>query len=120
MQHDVRKYLTDIAIQINHIDAFLQHSRDFAIYDADLIVQYAVERALGIIGEAANQVRKMEPGIPISSLHQIISLRNILIHAYDGVNNTIIWSIIINHLPTLQIEVNALLSQLDTETKPDK
>ncbi|MBN8826388.1 MULTISPECIES: HepT-like ribonuclease domain-containing protein [unclassified Spirosoma] len=114
MQRDIRKYLMDIAIQINHVDSFLQHARDFASYDTDLIVQYAVERALGIIGEAANQVRKMEPKIAISSLQQIISLRNLLIHAYDGVNNTIIWSVIINHLPTLEVEVNELLNQLDS------
>lgn len=104
MPRDLRKYLTDITIQIDYIDDFLKHSRDFDMYNADLMVQYAIERALSIIGEAANQMRKMKPEVQISSLHQIISLRHILIHAYDGVNSAIIWGIIINHLPTLQEE----------------
>lgn len=112
MQRDVRKYLTDIAIHINYIDDFLKGEPDFTVYTNNLTIQYAVERALGIIGEAANQVRKMHPDISISSLHQIISLRNILIHAYDGVNNAIIWSVVINHLPILKVEVNALLDEL--------
>jgi uncharacterized protein with HEPN domain len=115
MQHDIRKYLTDITIQINHIDIFLKHSRDFALYEHDLMIQYAVERSLGIIGEAANQVRKMQPDIPISSLNQIISLRHILIHAYDGVNNAIVWSVIINHLPLLKVEIDRLILELGTD-----
>ncbi|GAB2517421.1 HepT-like ribonuclease domain-containing protein [Spirosoma aerophilum] len=115
MQRDIRKYLADIEIHINYRDGFLKGKRDFTIYTNDLTVQYAVERALGIIGEAANQVRKMHPDISISSLNEIISLRHILIHAYDGVNNAIIWSILVNHLPTLKKEVDALLIELGTE-----
>ncbi len=112
MPRDTRKYLTDIDIHIDYIDDFLKGNRDFTTYDSELATQYAVERALGIIGEAANQLRKMEPVIAVTSLNQIISLRNILIHAYDGVNNAIVWSVIVNHLPTLKMEVQALLEKL--------
>lgn len=112
MQRDIRKYLTDIDIHIDYIDEFLKGERDFTIYTNNITVQYAVERALGIIGEAANQLRKIQPDIAISSLHQIISLRHILIHAYDGVNNAIIWSVVVNHLPVLKEEISVLMETL--------
>ena len=117
MQRDIRKYLADILIHIDYIDEFLKGSRDFDAYDKDLTTQYAVERAMGIIGEATNQVRKMDAAIAISGLNQIVGLRNMLIHAYDSVNNAIIWSVIINHLPTLKTEVKLILANLDEAEK---
>ena len=115
MQRDIRKYLKDIIIHIEYINDFLRGNRDFSAYEKDLATQYAVERAMGIIGEAANQVRKMNPAIAISSLNQIVGLRNMLIHAYDSVNNAIIWSVIINHLPTLKTEIEIILTELGEE-----
>ncbi|RZK67394.1 MAG: DUF86 domain-containing protein [Pedobacter sp.] len=112
MQRDLRKYLTDIDIHIDYIDEFLKGERDFSIYTNNITIQYAVERALGIIGEAANQLRKIQPDIAISGLHQIISLRNILIHAYDGINNAVIWSVVVNHLPILKVEIRILMEEL--------
>lgn len=115
MQRDIRKYLTDIAIHIDYIEDFLTGISDFNAYEQDRATQYAVERALGIIGEAANHTRRMDPTISISNLNQIIALRNMLIHAYDSINNAIIWTVIVNHLPTLKSETNALLNDLKDE-----
>ncbi|AQG81632.1 DUF86 domain-containing protein [Spirosoma montaniterrae] len=115
MQRDIRKYLTDIAIHIDYIDIFLGGNRDFKIYEKDLATQYAVERALGIIGEAVNQLRKTDATINISGMNHIVGLRNILIHAYDSINNAIVWSVIVNHLPVLKMEVTALLEELESK-----
>ncbi|MDR2886737.1 MAG: DUF86 domain-containing protein [Bacteroidales bacterium] len=39
-----------------------------------------------------------------------LSLRdNYVAHAYDSINDGIIWSIVINHLPPLKAEVERLL-----------
>jgi len=40
----------------------------------------------------------------------MVDLRNKVIHAYDNVNDLVIWGIVINHLPTLEQEVQNLLS----------
>ena len=37
---------------------------------------------------------------------QIISLRNRLIHSYDNVDDSIIWSIVTRHLKPLKEEIN--------------
>jgi uncharacterized protein with HEPN domain len=38
-----------------------------------------------------------------------VDLRNRVIHAYDSINNEIIWGIVINHLPKLKSEIENLL-----------
>ncbi|MCD4795498.1 MAG: DUF86 domain-containing protein [Bacteroidales bacterium] len=49
------------------------------------------------------------PELEIKYSHQIIAGRNRITHAYDAVNNAIIWGIVINHLTDLKIEVEELL-----------
>lgn len=41
---------------------------------------------------------------------KIIGLRNRLIHAYDSIDNTIIWAILKRHVEPLKIEVLTLLA----------
>ena len=73
------------------------------------MLQYVVERALGIIGEAANRVRQQWLDVPISHLKQIINLRNIVVYAYDSIDDQRVWGIIHSFLPLLETEVRALL-----------
>jgi uncharacterized protein with HEPN domain len=40
---------------------------------------------------------------------EIVGFRNRLIHNYDGLDETIIWAVIQNHLPGLKEEVTAAL-----------
>jgi len=68
-----------------------------------------VERELEIIGEAINRILKIDETIVISNARQIVNLRNKIIHAYDNIDDALIWSIIVNHLPELHKEVNAIL-----------
>ena len=68
-----------------------------------------MERQLAIIGEALNQFKKLEPEIKIENNKQIISFRNRLVHAYDSLDNSMIWVIISKHLTTLKIEIQKLV-----------
>ena len=84
---------------------------NFDDYQDDYKTKSAVERQFGIIGEALSKTLKEEPNISISHAPEIIGLRNRIIHAYNGINDTIIWAIITNHLPVLKREVNILLKK---------
>ncbi len=53
----------------------------------------------------------MKKDFPIKNAKRIISLRNLVIHAYDSVDNIIIWGIISNDLPKLKDEVEKLLNE---------
>jgi uncharacterized protein with HEPN domain len=60
---------------------------------------------LAIIGEALNQLRKIEPAIEIENDKQIIAFRNRLVHAYDSIDNSIVWVILNRHLSLLKAEI---------------
>jgi uncharacterized protein with HEPN domain len=70
--------------------------------DTDRQLNLALVRLLEIIGEAAGRVsaetRERYPDIP---WHEIVSLRNRLIHGYDQVDFDILWEIVQGDLPPL-------------------
>jgi len=109
MSIEEKKILTDILVSISSIDEHLEGRRILDEYIANKTKRRAVERELEIIGEAISKLLKINPGISISYARQIVDLRNKVIHAYDNVNDIVIWSIIMNHLPTLKAEVGLLM-----------
>jgi uncharacterized protein with HEPN domain len=110
MSIDEKKLLTDIIVCISSIDTHLGGKRSFDDYQKNKTVRRAVERELEIIGEAVSKLLKIRPDISISYARQIVDLRNKVIHAYDNVNDIVIWSVVMNHLPALNSEVEILLS----------
>jgi uncharacterized protein with HEPN domain len=94
---------------IELIEEFIIDAKDFTLYDQDRKTQSAVERQLAIIGEALNQFQKLEPEVKIENDKQIISFRNRLVHAYDSLDNSMIWVIISKHLTPLKIEIQKLM-----------
>jgi uncharacterized protein with HEPN domain len=105
------KLLTDIKIAIDGIDEHLQGKRDFSIYKGNKTIRRAVERELEIIGEAVSKLNRINPQIPISYKRLIIDLRNKVIHAYDNVNDTIIWKVVNKDIPVLLKEIMDLLKE---------
>ncbi len=107
----VRKRLLDIKESIDAIYRFLERCpRRFDAFCADDMVRAAVLYHIAIIGEAVNSILKQEPNITITSARQIVNTRNYIIHGYDSLDNEILWSIVINHLPKLRTEINTLLN----------
>jgi uncharacterized protein with HEPN domain len=99
------KYLSDILRAIELIEEFTSTISEFKDYESDLKTQSAVERQLGIIGEAVNKFDTLYPEYSLKNARKIIGFRNRLILAYDAVDATIIWVIIKRHLPLLKSEV---------------
>lgn len=110
MNDESKKYLTDILGSILSIEEYTGNSHDFTLYQSDKMKRRAVERELEIIGEAVSQLKKSNPAIKISDSRKIIDLRNKVIHAYDSVDDHIIWGIVIQNLPVLKKEIEALLN----------
>lgn len=75
------------------------------------MLRRAVERNIGIIGEATNKIDKEYPDIQISNVRAIVATRNRVIHDYAAVTDDVIWKIIINDLPKLKTEVEKLLEE---------
>jgi uncharacterized protein with HEPN domain len=81
----------------------------FHQFDEDVFLQHSIERNIEIIGEALKNVRNIKPAIEISRLNDIVNTRNKLIHGYDSIDNAIIYTIVIKHIPILKEEVNRLI-----------
>lgn len=110
MNDETRKSLKDILDSIYGIEQYLTGKRDFNEFERNRMMRKAVERELEIIGEATNRILKTNPDIIITGARSIVDMRNKVIHAYDAVNNTIVWAIVTNHLPVLKSEVEKLMS----------
>jgi len=105
-----KKYLSDILIAINLIEEFLEGINSFGKYSTDSKTKSAIERQLVIIGEAVNNFLRSSPSNTLKSAQKIVNFRNRLVHAYDSVDDNIVWVIIQNHLLPLKTEVINQLS----------
>lgn len=99
------KYLSDILRAIELIEDFTKSSLNYEEYLNDLKTQSAVERQLGIIGEAVNKFDLLNPGGSLEHARKIVGFRNRLIHTYDAIDSSMVWAIIKNHLQPLKEEV---------------
>ena len=77
-------------------------------FSSSFISVRAVERDLMIIGEAVNKLTKIEPNMSISSSKHIIGLRNMIVHAYDSIDPTTLWKILMKDIPVLKQEITEL------------
>ena len=116
MTERAKKYLFDILLSIEAIEDFLV-GIDFNKYQTDLKTKSAVERQLSIIGEAINQLSKESSNNQLKYSREIINLRNRIIHAYDSIDDSIIWAIKTNHLPVLKKEIIELIEPYTAKLK---
>lgn len=111
MDNRAKKYLFDIQTCIDNIDNYIGEPKLYDSFLKNQMLQDAVERNLEIIGEAVNQLLKINPTISISNARRIVDARNKIIHGYDSLEPVNIWAIVINHLSTLKQEVDILLKE---------
>ena len=110
ISREEKKFLSDISECIISIDEHLEGRRIFEEYAVNKTKRRAVERELEIIGEAMTKLLKLNPEIQISYARLIVDLRNKVIHAYDSVDDVLIWKIVLKDIPVLEKEVKVLLS----------
>ena len=101
----VSKYLFDIQSSISLIELFLKDVETFDMYRNDFKTQSAVERQLAIIGEVVGKLKQENQNLVLSNAKQIIDFRNRLIHSYDSIDNSIVWTILKKYLPVLKREI---------------
>ena len=89
-----------------------QGSRDWTLFLSDMQRFCArVLRNLELLGEAAKQipdaVRDRHPAVP---WRRIAGLRDVLAHAYFGLEDETIWQIVSSSVPALAAQLNAVAS----------
>ena len=112
MKPETTEYIEIIVDEGSAILAFVS-TLTYEAYLQYRKTRYAVERGFEIIGEALNRTKRSDPEIleQIPGHRSIISFRNILAHAYDHIEDRIVWGIIESDLPILIQETNKLLEK---------
>ena len=111
MRDEIRKHLYDILQAGQSVKSFTA-GKTFQDYVADELLRSGVERKFEIMGEALNRLRRDAPEIldEVTNYRDIVSFRNILAHAYDGIDDRIVWAIIDDYLDILLKDVQRLLT----------
>ena len=109
MRLESKKYLFDIGRAADLIRDFTA-GKTFSEFERNVMLRSAVERQFEIIGEALNQLLKIDADTAsqISDYQHIIAFRNILIHGYAEIDNRLVWGVVESKLSTLIDEVESI------------
>ena len=108
-------YLKDIFAAMVAIQKFIGEI-DFEAFSADDKTASAVIRKLEIIGEATKnvpeEIRQNYPQVPWT---QMAGMRDRLIHAYFGIDYSLVWETVKSQIPLLQPVIAQILKELEEE-----
>ena len=110
MRLESKTFLEDIRQAVALILDFTR-GKTFNNYENEALLRSGVERQFEIIGEALNRLNRVDSATAdqISQARRIIGFRNILVHGYDIVENTVVWDIVEKNIPVLHTEILSLL-----------
>ncbi len=114
MPRDDEAYLMDMLLAAQDAARFAS-GLTFSQFEKSRLHQYAILKAIEIIGEAAARIsddtKKDHPDIPWS---EIIGMRNRLVHGYFEVNLRRVWDTVQHALVALIVQIKPLVP-LDDE-----
>lgn len=119
MKRTDEAFVDDILIAADSIREYTRGvAKDDFLSKRDAMIQDAVIRQVGIVGEAASQLspsfRAKYPTIP---WNQIIGMRHIVIHQYWDVDLDVVWEAATEDVPALVRQLRAVPS--DDEVSED-
>ena len=98
---DSSERIRDILDAIENIERYTSLGRE--AFDSDELIRVWVIHHLQIIGEAAARVddvvRQSMAHLP---WRQMIAMRNLLVHAYFGIDDEEVWQVATRHLPEIK------------------
>lgn len=104
-------YLLDILLEARRVRTFMSGVNRERL-DDDVMLQYAVVRALSIIGEAAGKVsEERQAGLPGIPWRAVVDMRHRLVHDYRQINLDRVWVAASEGAPVLESVLAPLFVQ---------
>ena len=77
------------------------------------MLRSAVERQFEIIEESLNRLRRADPftAAGIEDLPRIVAFRNVLVHDYATIDDTLVWEVATTRIDPLIATLNRLLDE---------
>jgi uncharacterized protein with HEPN domain len=110
MSYPFLDYVEDILDAMQKVEILLTDV-SFAEFSEDFRINFAVTRALEIMGEATKRLpdslRQEYSDIPWKAM---AGMRDRIIHGYDNVDLTIVWNVAQNDIPRLKPRLEQILA----------
>jgi uncharacterized protein with HEPN domain len=115
MRNEFLDFVEDILDGMNKAEELLE-GVIYSQFESDFRINFAVVRALEIIGEATKrlpeELRQRYPDIPWKGM---AGMRDRIIHGYDNVDLQIVWDVVKRDIPEIKPKIDRIL--LDYEGK---
>jgi uncharacterized protein with HEPN domain len=109
MNQEFLDFIEDILDGMNKAEALLE-AVSYSRFETDFRINFAVVRALEIIGEAAKRMpddlRQRYPDIPWKGM---AGMRDRIIHGYDNVDLQIVWDVVKRDIPQIRPKIEGIL-----------
>jgi uncharacterized protein with HEPN domain len=109
----------DHRITLRQISEYIEHAqvlcagKSAAEIEEDWRVALAFERAMEVIGEAVKRLPEdLKTRYPQVPWRLVAGMRDKLSHGYDSVDYQLLWDAVQNDLPSLQVTVERMLSEM--------
>lgn len=113
MSNEFLDYIEDILDAMEKADTLLE-GVDYEQFESDFRINYAVVRALEIVGEATKRLpddlRQKYSEIPWKG---IAGMRDRTFHAYDTVDMEIVWEVVKKDIPIIKPQIQQILEDFE-------
>lgn len=114
MSNEFLDYVEDIADAMEKAEILLKGA-SYGQFESDFRINFAVVRALEIVGEATKRLpmtlRDQYPNIPWK---QMAGMRDRIIHGYDTVDLEIVWDVVKQDIPKIKPQIQKILNDYET------
>ena len=102
-------YLEDIRNPADSIARFIRGFDEAALPESDVVSSTVIHK-LAVIGEAAARLSaELKARHPEVAWAEIVAFRNIIVHAYFGIDWSVVWLAASTEVPELREQVAAIL-----------